>query len=150
MNKFLERVAILCLTGLIAAIGNTIGFKTDFIASLQGAIVIVIIGAVGVFVSQLPVLKKLPMVFWVSIVAVIISCPIFPGHAAILNIAKNLQFLAIATPILAYAGLSVGKDLEMFRKISWRIIPVALAVCAGTFLFAAIIAQIALKWEGLI
>lgn len=150
MNKLTESISLLILSGIIMAIGNTVGYKTDLIDSLKGISIIVIIASIGVILSQLPVLKKLPTVFWVSITAILASCPIFPGHQAVLAITKKMQFLAIATPILAYAGLSIGKDLEMFRKLSWRIIPVALAVCAGTFLGAAIIAQLALKWEGII
>ena len=47
---------------------------------------------------------------------------------------SQVTFLATTTPVLAYAGLSLGKDLGAFRRLSWRIIPVALAVTAGTHL----------------
>ena len=53
-------------------------------------------------------------------------------------------------PVLAYAGLSLGKDLGAFRRLSWRIIPVALAVTAGTFICATALAQVVLHLEGLI
>ena len=61
-----------------------------------------------------------------------------------------LAFLATTTPVLAYAGLSLGKDLGAFRRLSWRIIPVALAVTAGTFICATALAQLVLHLEGLI
>ena len=47
-------------------------------------------------------------------------------------------------------GLSLGKDLGAFRRLSWRIIPVALAVTAGTFICATALAQLVLHLEGLI
>ena len=58
--------------------------------------------------------------------------------------------MATTTPILAYAGLCVGKDLEAFKKLSWRIIPVALCVAAGTFLCATMRAEFVLHLEGVI
>lgn len=148
MGKLLNMAIILSLTGLFITVANIIGYKVDLYSSLLGIFVIVIIGLIGMAISQLPVFKKLPMIFWISVVAVIASLPGFPGSQWIISTTKKVQFLAITTPILAYAGLSVGKDIEMFKKLSWRIVPVALAVISGTFIFAAIIAQFMLKLEG--
>ena len=58
-------------------------------------------------------------------------------------------FLPITTPILAYAGLSLGKDMEGFKHLSWRIVPVALAVAAGSFLCATALAEVMLHLEGI-
>lgn len=148
--KILETIFILILVALIIAAGNSVGYRIDPIASLSGVLILAAISVVGFLIAKIPGLSKLPVIFWVSIVAILVSIPVFPGSSFVLATAKNVQFLAVCTPILAYAGLAVGKDLEMFKKISWRIIPVALAVCAGTFLCAAFIAQFTLHWEGVI
>ncbi|MGL5513330.1 MAG: hypothetical protein ACRDBM_08905 [Sporomusa sp.] len=148
MGKLLNMAIVLSLTGLFITVANIIGYKVDLYSSLLGIFVIVIIGLIGMAISQLPAFNKLPMIFWISVVAVIASLPGFPGSQWIIATTKKVQFLAITTPILAYAGLSVGKDIEMFKKLSWRIVPVALAVISGTFIFAAIIAQFMLKLEG--
>lgn len=150
MNKLLDVSGVFALSGLFMALANWIGYKVDWASSLLGIAVIVAIALVGALLSKLPFLNRLPMVFWVSICAVVVSTPVFPGNAWIIETTKKVQFLAITTPILAYAGLSLGKDMELFKKLSWRIIPVALAVCAGTFLFATVIAQFTLRWEGII
>lgn len=150
MNKLQDMAVILILTGLFIAVGNVIGYKVDWYSSLAGISIIVVIGLIGVAVSKLPLLKKLPMVFWISIVAIIASLPAFPGSAWIIETTKKVQFLAVTTPLLAYAGLSLGKDIELFKKLSWKIVPVTLAVITGTFLFAAVIAQFVLTWEGAI
>jgi energy-converting hydrogenase Eha subunit H len=150
MSKLLNMTLTLVITGLLITVGNMIGYKADWYSSLLGIIVIIAIGLIGMVLSQIPILNKLPMVFWISFVAVLASLPVFPGSEWIIQTTKKVQFLAITTPILAYAGLSLGKDIEMFKKLSWRIVPVALAVTTGTFIFAAIIAQFVLKWEGAI
>ena len=61
---------------------------------------------------------------------------------------KVVIFFAVTTPLRAYDGLSVGKDMEAFKALSWRIIPVALAVAAGSFICATVLAEIMLGLEG--
>ena len=104
---------------------------------------------IGVIISMLPVCNKLPLVFWVSIVAVVVSVPGFPGGDWVLAQTKNVSFLSITTPILAYGGLCLGKDLDAFKKLSWRIVPVALAVAGGSFLCATALAELMLHLEGI-
>ena len=106
------------------------------------------LASIGIFISMLPVFNKLPMVFWVSIIAVVVSVPGFPGGEFIMTHTNNVSFLALTTPLLAYAGLSVGKDMEAFKRLSWRIVPVALAVAAGSFVCATVLAEIMLGLEG--
>jgi len=124
--------------------------KHAFGPSLVGCLVLAAIAFAGAVISYLPGFKKLPMVFWVSILGVILSIPGVPGSEWITKQAANVTFLATTTPVLAYAGLSLGKDLGAFKQLSWRIIPVALAVAAGTFFCAALVAQVVLHWEGVI
>ena len=70
-----------------------------------------------------------------------------PGQEWIIAKTSQVTFLATTTPVLAYAGLSLGKDLGTFRRLSWRIIPVALAVTAGTFICATALAQLVLHFR---
>ena len=77
-----------------------------------------------------------------------VSIPGFPGGDVVISYTKQVSFLALTTPLLAYAGLSVGKDMEAFKALSWRIIPVALAVAAGSFICATVLAEIMLSLEG--
>lgn len=148
--KTIETLFILLLVAIIIAAGNSVGYPVDIISSLKGVLILVLIALAGYLLAKLPLLNKLPTIFWVSIVAIGVSIPAFPASAWVLTTAKQVQFLAVCTPILAYAGLAIGKDIGMFKKISWRIIPVAIAVCSGTFLCAAFIAQVTLHWEGVI
>lgn len=148
--KSLETLFLLILVAIIMAAGNTVGYKVDFMLSLQALAILVMISIVGYFVGKVPLLNKFPVILWVSVVAAVASSPIFPFHEQVVSITDNVSLLAVCTPVLAYAGLAIGKDLALFKSISWRIIPVSLAVFSGTFIFAAIIAQITLHWEGVI
>ena len=62
--------------------------------------------------------------------------------------AGKVSFLGLCTPILAYAGLSVGKDMDAFKRLSWRIVIVGLFVFVGTFLGSAVIAEAVLRYMG--
>ncbi|NUF28053.1 hypothetical protein GA0061081_1065 [Gilliamella bombicola] len=148
--KCLETIFLLILVAIIMAAGNTVGYKIDFMLSLQALSILVAISIVGYLVGKIPLLNKFPVILWVSVVAAVVSSPIFPYHEQVVSITDQVSLLAVCTPVLAYAGLAIGKDLALFKSISWRIIPVSLAVFSGTFIFAAIIAQITLHWEGVI
>ena len=148
--KILETIFVLILVAIIMAAGNSVGYKIDIISSLEALAVLVIISIVGFLLSKLPGLKKFPVILWVSVVAAVVSSPIFPYHTELVAITDQVSLLAVCTPVLAYAGLAIGKDLALFKNISWRIIPVSLAVFSGTFIFAALIAQVTLHWEGVI
>ena len=148
--KILETIFVLILVAIIMAAGNSVGYKIDIISSLEALAVLAVISIIGFLLSKLPGLKKFPVILWVSVVAAVASSPIFPYHKELVAITDQVSLLAVCTPVLAYAGLAIGKDLALFKNISWRIIPVSLAVFSGTFIFAALIAQVTLHWEGVI
>ncbi|MFQ1055639.1 hypothetical protein [Gilliamella apicola] len=148
--KILETIFVLILVAIIMSAGNSVGYKIDIISSFEALAVLAVISIVGFLLSKLPGLKKFPVILWVSVVAAVVSSPIFPYHTELVAITDQVSLLAVCTPVLAYAGLAIGKDLALFKNISWRIIPVSLAVFSGTFIFAALIAQVTLHWEGVI
>ena len=146
----LERtVLILFIAGMMTMFGNTVSYKFPFGEAAIGYLMMLALTISGIVAAKIfPI--KLPMVFWISIVAVLSTSPVSPVAQPIIYYTGKINFLALTTPILAYAGLAVGKDMEAFKKISWRIVVVALTVFTGTFLFATIVAQIMLKIEGII
>ena len=145
-----DDLLILFITGVLTLVANFVGFKVNPLDDWLGILIIIAICFVGILIAHVPVLNKLPNVFWVSIVAVVISIPGIPGAEWITTITKNVNFLAACTPILAYGGLSLGKDIPAFKRLSWRIVPVALMVSSGTFICATVMAEIMLHLEGVI
>lgn len=137
------------LMGIMTIAGNTIGYKIPAGEAAIGYIIMLVITLLGAGLTRVMPFK-LPMVFWVSIVALVATAPISPIASTITSYTSKVDFLAICTPILAYAGLSIGKDIDAFKQMSWRIIVVALAVYTGTFLFATVIAEVVLRFEGII
>lgn len=147
--KLVETAWVLLLMGIMTIAGNAIGYHFPITESIIGYLIMMAITLLGiVFAKFIPV--KLPMVFWISVIAIISTSSISPYAKIITEYTSKVDFLALTTPILAYAGLSIGKDLAVFKKMSWRIVVVALAVYTGTFICATAIAQVMLKLEGII
>ena len=150
MEEMKDVIFILLVTAFFTWIANAIQLpNVNLGESSIGVLLLVAITALGILISHLPGFKVLPIVFWVSILAVIISLPGFPGGDWVIHYTKQVGFLPITTPVLAYCGLSLGKDIEAFKRLSWRIIPVALAVGAGSFVCSTVLAEIILHLEGL-
>ena len=149
-EKLTQFVIVVCISAILTAIGNIMDGKHVFSDSLLGVAILAGIATIGAVISSLPYANKFPMVFWVSLVGVLISLPGMPGQPWVIEKTSHITFLATTTPVLAYAGLSLGKDLDAFRRLSWRIIPLAGAEADGSFICATVLAQIVLHLEGLI
>lgn len=147
--NWIEKITTLLIVGVLTVVGNTVGYNMPVTEAIFGFFILIVIIVLGTLMSQyIPI--KLPMVFWISLLALLSTSPISPIAKPIIAYTSKIDFAALCTPILAYAGLSVGKDLGMFKQLSWRIIVVALAVYTGTFVFATLISQIMLGLEGVI
>jgi hypothetical protein len=158
--KWSEIIIVLLIMGVMSVIGDSIGYREalgkgigygQFISEVAiGYGIMFLIALLGVACSKY-IPGKLPMVFWVSVLATLSTVPqLCPWATEISYFTGRIDFLALCTPILAFAGLSFGKDIEKFKVMSWRIIVVAFAVYTGTFISAAIVAQFLLKFEGII
>lgn len=143
----MQRGLVLALIGVIAIIGNWIGYGVSPLEALPGMLIVVAITIIGWLIARVLPFKS-PTVVWVSLLALFVTSPVFPGNAFLAEATGKLNFMALATPILAYAGLSLGKDIDSFKKLSWRIVVVSLVVYTGTFLFATIFAEIIFRIQG--
>lgn len=147
--KWTEQIAIFAVTGIIGVVGNVVGYHHSIVDTAIGYAIMLVITLLGIFITRIMPIK-FPMVFWISLLAIFVASPLSPIATLVTTYTDKVDFLAICTLVLAYAGLSIGKDLEIFKKMSWRIIVVALVVYTATFVFATIIAQSMLHVEGII
>ncbi|MFP7414052.1 hypothetical protein [Priestia filamentosa] len=143
----MEKVYTFIIIGVIAIIGNWIGYEISPIEALPGMMILVEITILGFIIDKIIPLK-IPIVIWVSLLALFVSSPICPGNDFIVEQTEKINFMAIATPILAYAGLSFGKDLKEFRKLSWRIVVISIVVYTGTFVLSTLIAEFGFRLTG--
>ena len=69
------------------------------------------------------------------------------GKSASMN---KIGLLPLCTPILAYAGISLGKDFGTFKSQGIAIVCVALLTFVGTYVGSAVIAEVVLRLTGAI
>lgn len=86
-----------------------------------------------------------PTIAYVGTLMLILTIPGVPGSTQIAALANKVNFLATATPIIAFASLSIAKDLSEFRKAGWRIVVAALITLFSVYFTAAIISEIVLR-----
>jgi hypothetical protein len=140
-------VYITCLTSVLTLIANWVGYKNGIVESIPGMLILMGICLLGVIIARfMP--GQLPSVAYIVVIGCIVTYPDFPGAKMLNAYIAKVNFLALTTPILAYAGIGIGKDIDAFLKSGWRIVIVACAVFVGTFVGSAIIAEIVLRMTG--
>lgn len=136
-----QLLAVWVIAGTMALIGNYLAFKTVPDVQVIGGLAIVIAAVIVGYGIYMLTGGIVPAVVWVSLLAMALTYPGMPFSADIAAMTGKINFLALATPMLAFAGLSIAKDVPVFRKLGWRIVIVSLMANAGTFLGATLIAQ---------
>ena len=132
--------AALLLSGLMALLGDWIARGANPLDSLPGLAIMLAATVGGIGINRITG-RKVPAVCWVSLVAMLLTAPICPWAGPIAALTAKINFLALITPMLAFAGLSIAKDVPAFRRLGWRIVVVSFAANAGTFIGATIIAE---------
>ncbi len=142
-----SNLLILLITGVLTLVGNFVGFKVNPLEAAPGVLILIVIAFVGIALSKI-VPVKIPSVAYIVTLSTILTIPGMPMAEFISTYTAKVNFLALCTPILAYAGIYTGKNLETLKKTGWKIFILALFVMLGTYLGSAIIAQIILKMLG--
>ena len=112
------------------------------------AITIIGVAISDVLDKALP--KNLPAIAYISLVAIIVTIPGFPGAEFAFASMNKIGLLPLCTPILAYAGISLGKDFDTFKSQGIAIVCVALLTFVGTYVGSAVIAEVVLRLTGAI
>lgn len=113
------------------------------LTSLGGFVVLAVIVAIGIGLSQLTK-GKIGAMFVVISLSALISTPWSPIAEPLLTLVNSVDFIALCTVVLSTAGLSLGKDLPMLKAIGWKIIPVGFVAITSAYLLASTVAQLVL------
>lgn len=136
---------IACAIGLIS---NWVATGADPVTALPGMAILYAVSVGGLFLARY-VPFYLPGVAWTSLLAILVTIPGLPGAAWVLSKVEVVNFLALATPALAYGGLALTKgEFDIARKSGWKIVIVAICVMLGTYMGSVVIADITLRISG--
>lgn len=138
-------LVIVCLVGLVM---NTVGPAIPLADGFVGMVVIYLITMVGLLLTRFAPFY-LPSVAWISLVGILATLPWTPGSEWIVAQAKSVNFLALATPALAYAGFAIAKkEIEVARHSGWKLALVACLVFFGTYAGSVLVAELILRLQG--
>lgn len=149
LDTFLEYTLIILMITAIAFVGNWIYSDVGLLESLPGILILLCVAFVGLTLEKL-IPFKIPAIVYISVLGLLVAMPYSPVGAVVAEYTGKVQMLPLATPVLAFAGVSMGKDWAAFKKIGWRGILVAACVMVGTFVGSAVVAQCILMTQGII
>ena len=148
---FVQQLGLLLMVSVIIILTNVIGYKMTVKDSIIGVLLLSAISLIGLTVSKfMSRFVKLPSMMYVSLLGLLLACPVSPVKDIVVGTTTPVAFLAPATALGAFAGISLGKDLKDFAKMGWKLVLITLFVITGTFIFSALVADIVLKMTGAI
>ena len=124
METWITRGKVLLFSGVFAAIANYIsssktGAPVTPLEAVPGLAMMLFCVVVGCILDD--TLRKfkinLPSILYISAISMLLSIPGFSPIAEYFCAELNkMNLMSLCTPILAYAGISIGKDLDEFKK----------------------------------
>lgn len=148
---FVQQLGLLLMVSVIIILTNVIGYKMPVKDSIIGVLLLSAISLIGLTISKfMSRFVKLPSKMYVSLLGLLLACPVSPVKDIVVGTTTPVAFLAPATALGAFAGISLGKDLKDFAKMGWKLVLITLFVITGTFIFSALVADIVLKMTGAI
>ncbi|NBE51929.1 DUF3100 domain-containing protein [Streptomyces boluensis] len=135
-NPGFLRSLVIALLGMVVAVA-VFGRGLSGTAFAGFALIAVIV-LVGVGLKRL---LRIPPIATVSALAIFLTSPVSPVADLVLGAVEPVDFGAMTTTILVFAGLSLGKEIPALKRLGWRIVPVGLVSFAASFIGAAAIAE---------
>lgn len=148
---FVQQLGLLLMVSVVIILTNVIGYIMPVGDSIIGVLLLSAISLVGLTISNfMSRFVKLPSMMYVSLLGLLLACPVSPVKDIVVETTTPVAFLAPATALGAFAGISLGKDLKDFAKMGWKLVLITLFVITGTFIFSALVADVVLKITGAI
>lgn len=142
--RYIEWAVMFIVAGLGIALANFVGFQVNFMDSLPGIAILLLISFASVIISNIiPI--KLPVIAYCSLLGLFLASPLSPIREFVIDAAGKINFTAPLTMVGAYAGISISDQLKEFAKQGWKMLLIAALVMVGTFTCSTIIAQVVLS-----
>ncbi len=139
--NLIDYAMVLAIVCVVALISNWTGTGVTPLSALPGmAIIFAMVMAGLVLAKVMPF--YLPSVAWLSLVSVLLTIPASPLAEPILSYVKEINFLSLVTPVLAYAGLAISKhEVTTFKSAGGKIVLIAILVFTGTYIGSVLVAN---------
>ena len=127
---------------------DSFDFIGTFLSCIPGCLILFGISWLSLFLNA--VFPKIPDLIWGTIIGMALAVPFSPTSNFVVEATNPISIMVAAIPILTYAGVSMAKNWDSFKKIGWRGVLVTIMVMFGTFVGSALVAQVCLMAQGII
>ncbi|MCA0580171.1 hypothetical protein KWK63_013860 [Clostridioides difficile] len=148
LKKSSYQLLVMSVIGVIILIGQRISVGTSIVTALPGMVMLILAAMVAMIIKDLFPKSIFPAFGFATIIGLLLSMPYSPTSEVFLTNTNNINFMAITTPLLAFAGISVGNKIEALKEMSWKIVIISLIVFTTIFFACASIAHIVLSIQG--
>lgn len=144
------QLIVMLMVGAMVLLGQFISKGIAITTALPGMLMMIVAAMIAMILKDLFPKSIFPAFGFATIIGLLLSIPGNPISDVFNEHTANIDFMAITTPLLAFAGLSVGNKIEELKKMSWKIVVISLVVFTTIFFACASIAHIVLKIQGVI
>ncbi|MCJ0277221.1 hypothetical protein J0W63_14490 [Clostridioides difficile] len=148
LKKSSYQLLVMSVIGVIILIGQRISVGTSIVTALPGMVMLILAAMAAMIIKDLFPKSIFPAFGFATIIGLLLSMPYSPTTEVFLTNTNNINFMAITTPLLAFAGISVGNKIEALKEMSWKIVIISLIVFTTIFFACASIAHIVLSIQG--
>ncbi|GAA4211681.1 DUF3100 domain-containing protein [Actinocatenispora rupis] len=136
--------ATLGVFGVVMLVIQVIATRALHPATLGGMVLLLVLAWVSIAVSRY--LRWLPYIVVTMALSTLLSAPFSPVAGVILGLVKDIDLVALGTPVLALVGLSLGRDTKLLLASGWKLVVVAVTVIAASFVCATAVAELSLSF----
>ncbi len=148
LKKSSYQLLVMSVIGVIILIGQRISVGTSIATALPGMVMLILAAMAAMIIKDLFPKSIFPAFGFATIIGLLLSMPYSPTSEVFLTNTNNINFMAITTPLLAFAGISVGNKIEALKEMSWKIVIISIIVFTTIFFACASIAHIVLSIQG--
>lgn len=145
-----HQLTILVISGAMMLVGQLINSGTPIMESAPGMGIIIATSMVAMLLKDMFPKSLFPAFGFATILGLLLSIPGNAVSDVFNHYVNKVGFMPITTPLLAFAGISVGNKIQELKKMSWKIVVISFVVFTTIFFACATIAHVVLTMQGLI
>lgn len=150
VSNIVEQIKLVIIIYGIICVLHLFSLKTPVPELMTATLISFAMVFISIVLKNFVRKPNLPGFAWATLVSFFLTIPISPVSNTIVSAMSAYSFSLVGLPLLAFAGIAVGEQLDVFRKLSWKIIIISFVVMASTYFFSAAIANIVLSVRGMI
>jgi hypothetical protein len=143
LKGILQATLALVTLGVAALVSNWVGPKSYASIDILGMVILCVITALSLALRRL--IPQVPAVIWALTIGVVLTTSYLPFGPTVAHWVSHLDLISVGVPALGFVGLSLGRDVALLRKLSWRVVVVAFVTYTTTYVAAAAIAQFVIE-----